>query len=262
MNTDRDPTVAGLFYPADRKALRRRIQSLLEAAAPEPIAGLKALIAPHAGYQYSGPIAATAYAALAPIADRITRVVLLGPAHRMGFTGLAYPEAERLLTPLGPVTVDREALESLSDLPCVHRNDPPFDGEHCLEVQLPFLQTLLREFRLVPLLVGDAAPDDVAEVLRRLWGGDETLIVVSSDLSHYLDYDTAARLDRATTLAIERLEPEALDHRRACGCTPLRGLLIEARRRGLSAHTLDVRSSGDTAGPRDHVVGYGAYAIA
>lgn len=262
MNTDRAPTVAGLFYPADPSALSRQVRSLLAEVDAGPVIGLKALVAPHAGYQYSGPVAASAYAALEPMAGQITRVVLLGPAHRMGFTGLAYPDADRLLTPLGPVTIDRSALESITDLPQIRRLDEPFDGEHCLEVHLPFLQTILGEFRLVPLLVGDAPPDEVAEVLQRLWGGDETLIVVSSDLSHYLDYDTAARLDRATTLAIERLEPEALDHRRACGCTPLRGLLIEARRRGLSARTLDLRSSGDTAGPRDHVVGYGAYAIA
>ena len=207
------------------------------------------------------PSRPAAYARIAPIAARIRRVVLLGPAHRVAFRGIAYPNADRLLTPLGAVSVDREGLSTLSDLPQVQCLDRAFDGEHCLEVQLPFLQTLLPDFRLVPLLVGMAEPEQVAQVIDRLWGGAETLILVSSDLSHYLDYETAARLDRKTTGAIERLEPEALDHESACGATPLCGLLLEARRRGLAATTLDLRSSGDTAGPRDRVVGYGAYAF-
>ena len=261
MNIDRAPSVAGLFYPADPAVLRRQVETLMASVAPGPETHPKALIAPHAGYQYSGPIAASAYAQLAPIASRIRRVVLLGPAHRLPFRGLAYPAADRLLTPLGAVKLDREALAGLSDLPQVKRLDAAFDGEHCLEVHLPFLQTLLGDFRVVPLIVGAVAPEAVADVLERLWGGDETLIVISSDLSHYLDYASAVRVDRDTTRAIEHLEPESLDHQGACGATPVAGLLLAARRRGLTVRTLDLRNSGDTAGPRDQVVGYGAYAV-
>jgi len=261
MNTDREPAVAGLFYPASPTTLQRHVQTLMAAAEPGSLMDLKALVVPHAGYQYSGPIAASGYAQLAAFAGRIRRVILFGPAHRAYFRGLAYPDAARLLTPLGAVALDREALEGLADLPQVKRIDRAFTGEHCLEVQLPFLQTLLPDFCVVPLLVGDATAQEVAEVMERLWGGPETLILVSSDLSHYLDYETAKRTDLRTTQAIERLDPEALDHHCACGCTPLCGLLLEARRRGLKERTLDLRNSGDTAGPRDQVVGYGAYAF-
>lgn len=261
MRSDRQPAVAGLFYPADPTTLHRQVQSLMAAAAPVELPDVKALVVPHAGYQYSGPVAAAAYAQLAPIAARIRRVVLFGPAHRVYFRGIAYPDAERLLTPLGPVALDRQALAEIVDLPEVHALDRAFTGEHCLEVQLPFLQSLLPDFRVVPLLVGDTAPAAVAQIMERLWGGPETLILVSSDLSHYLDYETARRTDRRTTLAIERLDPESLDHHAACGSTPLCGLLLQARRVGLSERTLDLRNSGDTAGPRDQVVGYGAYAF-
>jgi AmmeMemoRadiSam system protein B len=261
MTRDREPAVAGLFYPADPETLRRQVQSLLGAAGPPSLDDVKALVVPHAGYQYSGPIAASAYVQLAPLAARIRRVVLFGPAHRVYFAGIAYPDAERLLTPLGSVALDLDALEQLADLPQVQRMDWAFTGEHCLEVQLPFLQRLVPDFRLVPLLVGDCPPESVTQVMDRLWGGPETLILVSSDLSHFLDYESARRTDRRTTQAIERLEPEALDHHSACGCTPLCGLLLEARRLGLKERTLDLRNSGDTAGPRDQVVGYGAYAF-
>lgn len=261
MSFDRRPAVAGAFYPATPAVLGRAIDELLAAVPAGPLTHPKALIAPHAGYQYSGPIAASAYAQLAPIAARVTRVVLLGPAHRVPLRGLAYPDADRLLTPLGAVALDREALAGLADLPQVRCLDSAFDGEHCLEVQLPFLQRVLGDFRVVPLVVGAAAPAHVAEVLERLWGGEETLIVISSDLSHYLDYGSAVQLDRQTTRAIEHLDPEALDHRGACGATPVAGLLLAARHHGLKVQTLDLRNSGDTAGPRDQVVGYGAYAV-
>ncbi|MFY9972692.1 MAG: AmmeMemoRadiSam system protein B [Chromatiaceae bacterium] len=261
MISDRQPAVAGLFYPADPKTLRHQVQSMMDNAAPASLAEVKALVVPHAGYQYSGPIAASAYAQLAPLAARIRRVVLFGPAHRVYFRGIAYPDAERLLTPLGPVALDGDALDALADLPQVQRMDRAFTGEHCLEVQLPFLQAVLPDFRVVPLLVGDSSPEAVAEVMERLWGGSETLILVSSDLSHYLDYETARQTDLRTTRAIERLDPEALDHHAACGCTPLCGLLLQARRLGLEERTLDLRNSGDTSDRRDQVVGYGAYAF-
>lgn len=262
MSIDRQPAVAGLFYPAAAAPLRRQVETLLAGArraAAHAAETPKALVAPHAGYRYSGPVAACAYARLASVAATIRRVLLLGPAHRVAFRGIAYPVAERLLTPLGAVAVDREALAALADLPQVRMLDRAFEDEHCLEVQLPFLQTLLADFRVVPLLVGDAEPAEVAEVIDRLWGGPETLILVSSDLSHYLDYDTAVQVDARTSRAIERLDAAALDHQSACGATPLCGLLLEARRRGLRVATLDLRNSADTAGTRDRVVGYGAY---
>ncbi len=259
----RYPSVAGLFYPADPKELGDQVRRFLAAAGKPDTAqpAPKAIIAPHAGYVYSGPVAGSAYAQLAGLGGRIARVVLLGPAHRVALSGLAYSQAETFLTPLGAVQVDRAALAAVADLPQVRELDAPFEGEHCLEVQLPFLQLTLGTFGLVPLLVGDADGSAVAEVLARLWGGDETLIVISSDLSHYMDYSSARAIDAETSRAIEDLRPEAIGYHQACGRIPMAGLLQEARRRGLHARALDLRNSGDTAGPKDRVVGYGAYAV-
>lgn len=258
MTSVHKPAVAGLFYPAEPEALRTQIASFLanaRAAATVP----KAIIAPHAGYVYSGAIAASAYARLKPARGTIRRVVLLGPSHRVAFHGLAAPSADAIETPLGQIPVDRAALQQLADLPQLVISDPAHAREHSLEVHLPFLQEVLGEFSLVPLAVGDATPAEVAEVLERLWGGPETLIVVSSDLSHYHDYDTARKLDRVTSNAIEQLRYQDLDFDSACGRVPVSGLLYLAQRHGLTAETVDLRNSGDTAGPRDQVVGYGAY---
>jgi predicted class III extradiol MEMO1 family dioxygenase len=305
----------------------------------------KAIIVPHAGYIYSGPIAASAYARLQPARGTITRVVLLGPAHRVGFEGLALSSADYFVTPLGKIPVDRAALDRVSALPQVHRLDAAHAQEHSLEVHLPFLQEVLGDFTLVPLVVGDAGPEEVGAVIELLWGGPEsatatslsrgprlgnrsrrcstscihavvdpigesaigtslsrgprlgnrsrrcstscihavvdpigesaigtslsrgprldpigeTLIVISSDLSHYHDYATAQRLDRATSAAIEALRPQDIGYDQACGRNPVNGLLHVARARGLHARTIDLRNSGDTAGTRDQVVGYGAY---
>ena len=270
MPSIRRPAVAGrypeaAFYPADPAELRELVDALLARAraslgAPPRGASPKALIAPHAGYQYSGPVAASAYARIEP--GGIRRVVLLGPAHRVPVRGLAAPAADAFATPLGPVELDAKALAGIAKLPQVRRSDPAHAPEHSLEVQLPFLQRVLGPFALVPLVVGDADPGEVDEVLESLWDGRETLVVVSSDLSHYLDYETARRLDAQTTRAIEALAPEALDPERACGCIPVQGLLLAARRHGLRARTVDLRSSGDTAGGKDRVVGYGAYVLA
>lgn len=254
----RKPAVAGLFYPADARALRAQLTELLaapSAAGPAP----KAIIAPHAGYIYSGPIAASAYARLEPARATIRRVVLLGPAHRVAFHGLALPDATQLQTPLGTLPVDQEAVAALADLPQVRVYDAAHAGEHSLEVHLPFLQAVLDDIGVVPLAVGEASAAEVGEVLERLWGGPETLIAVSSDLSHYHDYATAQRMDRATSRAIETLRGEDIGYDDACGRIPVRGLLHVARRRGLAGQTVDLRNSGDTAGTRDQVVGYGAY---
>jgi AmmeMemoRadiSam system protein B len=258
----RPPAVAGHFYPEAPTALRASVRNALGAARREPGAPPKALIVPHAGYVYSGAVAASAYVRLEPLRERIRRVVLLGPAHRVPVRGLAVPSVDRFATPLGSVAVDREAIDAILATPEVAVSDPAHAFEHSLEVQLPFLQELLGEFALVPLVVGDASPQSVARVIEQLWGGAETLIVVSSDLSHYLDYESARRLDAETSRAIVELRPEALDPERACGCIPVQGLLLAARAHGLGVGVVDLRSSGDTAGPRDSVVGYGAWVLA
>ncbi len=256
----RQPAVAGMFYPAKRDELE---QLLREYVGP-PDTGLsapKAIIAPHAGYIYSGPIAGAAYARLAAARAIIRRVVLLGPAHRVYVRGLAAPESDGFATPLGVVPVDHDAIAHMQDLPQLARSEEAHAPEHGLEVHLPFLQYVLDEFSIVPLVVGDARAEVVAEIIERLWGGPETLIVVSSDLSHYHNYHTARRMDEATSKAIETLQPEAIGPDQACGRIPIQGLLLVAQQKGLTAEILDLRSSGDTAGPRDHVVGYGAYAV-
>ncbi len=247
----RPPAVSGLFYPGDAVELEETVRRYLAGARPNgptPVA----LIAPHAGYVYSGPVAATGYAA---VRGAIERVVLLGPAHRYPLRGLAAHSADAFLTPLGPIPVETPSLPHTKTLDAAHA------GEHSLEVHLPFLQVVLGDFTLTPLVVGDARPNEVRDVLEHLWGGPETLLVISSDLSHFHDYDTAVRLDRATATAIEELRPEAIGPHEACGCRGIGGLLRIAQEKRLQAETLDLRNSGDTAGPRNEVVGYGTFAF-
>jgi AmmeMemoRadiSam system protein B len=256
----REPSVAGLFYPAAAEELRASIEGYLtaaEAAGDPP----KALVAPHAGYVYSGPVAGAAYAALAGAREVVRRVVLLGPAHRMALGGMAIPSAKAFATPLGEVPVDAEAFDIARAVPDVRVFDAPFEGEHSLEVQLPFLQVILDDFQVLPVLVGRAPAESVAALIDALWGGDETRIIVSSDLSHFHDYETARQMDHRTAELVETLQFEALSSEHACGCYPLRGLLQVARAKGLLVHAVDVRSSGDTAGPRNRVVGYGSFLV-
>ena len=271
----RPAAVAGRFYPRDPGELRNLINGFLAQVAPgmgrqpgdpvraggtpAPLLGPKAIIAPHAGYPYSGPISATAYAQFLPARDQIRRVVVLGPSHYVEVEGLATSSAAAFATPLGVVRVDVEAVRQVRALPQVRELDEAHVHEHSIEVQLPFLQTVLGDFTLVPLAVGEATPEDVCQVLDALWDGPETRFVISSDLSHYYDFQTARRLDAATATAIEALKPGGLGDESACGRIPIRGLLDAARRHGLHARTVDLRSSGDTAGPRDKVVGYGAF---
>lgn len=255
----RPAAVAGLFYAGDPRELAQTLDTMLAAAPPAQEAP-KAIIAPHAGYIYSGPIAASAYIRLRPARERITRVVLLGPAHRVSVQGLALPGCDAYATPLGTVAIDDEAASRIRDLPQVITDATAHAREHSLEVHVPFLQTVLGNFRLLPLAVGDAEPEAVAQILDTLWGGPETLIVVSSDLSHYLPYREAQAIDRGTAAAILDLSTE-ITHEQACGATPVAGLALTARRRGLRPELLDLRNSGDTAGDRNRVVGYGAFAF-
>lgn len=265
MEKVRPAAVAGHFYPGASGELEAQVRALLDEAAqllPPSTIAPKAIIAPHAGYIYSGPIAASAYARLALDRDRIRRIVLLGPSHRVRFDGLAAPSATHLATPLGNVRVDTEAIASVRRYAHVVEFDHAHDREHSLEVHLPFIQVALGDVTVVPFAVGDASGDEVADVLDALWGGDETRIVASSDLSHFHPYDVARQLDAETSAWIEQMAPERIAPDRACGQVPIAGLLTAARRRNLTTRMVDLRSSGDTAGPRNEVVGYGAYVIA
>ncbi len=257
----RPPAFAGRFYPDRPAELARLVRALLAQVPPANGQVPKALIAPHAGYIFSGPIAASAYAQFIPACQLIQRIILLGPSHHIALDGMATSSAHAFATPLGLVPLDLDTTRQIISLPQVQQLDEAHACEHSLEVQLPFLQAVLGDFTLVPLAVGDAAPQDVADVLDAIWGGPETRIVISSDLSHYQDHQTARRLDRATAQAIEALNPNGIGEERACGRIPIRGLLQIATQRNLRARTLDLRTSGDTAGPRDQVVGYGAFAF-
>jgi len=258
----RPPAVAGFFYPASAAELRRDVQAFLSRVEPPAVAEPlpKVLIAPHAGYVYSGPIAASAYARIRAAAGTIERVVLLGPAHRVHVHGLALPAASQFQTPLGTIEIDQDAVAAVRQLPQVIVSDEAHAQEHSLEVHLPFLQQVLGSFKLVPFAVGSATPQQVAQVLDLLWGGNETLIVISSDLSHYLPYPRACATDEFTVETILRLQPQ-LDHHQACGATPINGLLLAAQARGLRPSLLDLRNSGDTAGDKSRVVGYASFAF-
>ncbi len=256
--TTRAAAVAGAFYPADASALQQAVSHYLDQVSQSESSS-KAIIAPHAGYVYSAPVAAHAYQRIPR--TRVTRVVLLGPAHYVFLRGMALPSVANFATPLGQIPIDREAVAAVEHLPQVVIMDEAHAEEHCLEVHLPFLQQILGSFELVPFVVGETTPEEVCEVLDTLWGGDETLILVSSDLSHYHDYQTARRIDAQTTSAIERFEIANIGPEDACGCRAVNGLLRIAQQRGMHIETLEVANSGDTAGPRDAVVGYGAYAV-
>ena len=262
MPTVRPAAVAGAFYPGDPRTLSAQLGELLAAPAEPAEAGkaLKAVIVPHAGYVYSGAVAARAYDALSAARDRVRRVVLLGPVHRVPVRGLALPGADWFETPLGRIPVDAAAARSLAGLPQVVTSPAAHALEHSLEVQLPFLQKVLGEFSLVPLAVGDASVAEVAEVIERLWGGEETVFVLSTDLSHYHSYEEARRIDGATLARIASLASD-LNHEQACGATPLNGLLKVAADKGLSISRLAACNSGDTAGDRGRVVGYSSFAL-
>lgn len=255
----RPPAVAGRFYPADPAVLADQVDSFVADDTTRPVP--KALIVPHAGYPYSGPVAGRGYATVRAGRDRIERVVLLGPAHYVPVRGIATTSADQWATPLGNVDIDDDARRAVLALPNVEIGDGAHTREHSLEVHLPFLQRTLTRFWLLPLVVGHTDADTVAIVLDTVWGGPETLIVVSTDLSHYLDHATASFLDRRTAAAITAGRAEDIATADACGAHPVRGLLVAARRHHLRTELVDLRNSGDTAGTRDRVVGYGAFTL-
>ncbi|MBT3907794.1 MAG: AmmeMemoRadiSam system protein B [Rhodospirillaceae bacterium] len=261
MTSVRPAAVAGQFYPGDPEELDAAVQFFLSRIPAEDSPTPKAIIAPHAGYIYSGPMAAEAYATLRPARGTIKRVILLGPCHRVALEGLGLPSVNSFQTPLGDIPIDSEACDKILDLPQVQVFDATHEMEHSLEVHLPFLQVVLDDFTLVPLVVGSANAEQVAQVLDRLWGGTETVIVISSDLSHYLDYGTAQKMDGATSRAIETLNYADISREQACGRIPISGLLALAKHKGMAVKTLGVCNSGDTAGTKDKVVGYGSWAF-
>jgi len=263
----RQPAVAGVFYNGERQALANELIALLRTVtlnttelAATAATTIKAIIVPHAGYIYSGPVAASAYARLAAAHDTIKRVILLGPVHRVPVRGLALPGVTAFATPLGEIEIDYPAVSAIANLPQVVVSSAAHAQEHSLEVQLPFLQSVLDDFTLLPLAVGDASAEEVAEVLEVLWGGPETLIVISSDLSHFLPYHSAQVTDSQTVKNILGLRG-SLSHEQACGGTPVNGLILAARQHGLQPHLLDLRNSGDTAGDKSRVVGYASFAF-
>jgi len=258
MSGIRPAAVAGMFYPGNAAQLHADVQAMLSSV-PAGHSVPKAIIVPHAGYIYSGPVAASAFSQLIPSRSVIKRVILLGPCHRVALTGLATTSADYFETPLGSIAIDQDSIRRILSLPQVKEFDLTHQQEHSLEVQLPFLQEVLDEFKLIPLVVGDTSAEEVQQVLELLWGGKETLIVISSDLSHYHNYATARSMDKQTCNAIENLDFRAIDHEQACGRNPVIGLLQAAQQHKMKVTTLDLRNSGDTAGNKDQVVGYGAW---
>lgn len=262
MNTSsiRKPVCAGMFYPDDGAELHDWVQRfLMEGHAA--VAAPKAVIAPHAGFLYSGAIAGSAFAAWRALRGKIKRVVIAGPSHRVGFQGIALSDAELFATPLGLIPVDVDAADALRSLPHVIDMEAAHTHEHSIETHLPFLQEALGEFKLVPLIVGETSPREVALAFSPFWNDPDTIFSISSDLSHYHRYEQAVRLDAATTRAIVGNNPHDISPSSACGRLSILGLLHIAGRHTLSATALDVRNSGDTAGDRSRVVGYGAYAF-
>jgi len=258
----RAPAVAGMFYPDKPQELAATIKSYVAAAAvPATESFTKAIVAPHAGYIYSGPVAGSAYASLARRGQDIERVILVGPSHRVAFPGLATSGASVFETPLGPVHVDREAVAELVGKGLAREFENAHQNEHSLEVQLPFLKQVCPDARIVPIVSGDDDWQAMAKAIELLWGGHETVLVVSSDLSHYQDYTSAKKLDTVTAGTLEKLAAGQVDFEQACGATAVNALLAVAAGKGLACSVLDLRNSGDTAGPRDRVVGYGAFAF-
>jgi hypothetical protein len=263
----RRPAAAGVFYPADSELLGRTVRALLDAAPPASRPGSRAarfpraIVVPHGLLGLAGTVAAAAWSRVAPHAARYKRVVILGPSHHAQFAGLAAPFSDAFATPLGPVEVDRIGIETARCFPQLFISDEPHEQEPSLEVQLPFVQLVLPEVTILPLVVGETEDAESAQVIESLWN-DTTLVVVSTDLSHYHDAATAQRIDHATGQAIEALEALRIQEEQACGHAALRGLLVVARARGLRASRVELRHSGETSGDLSEVIGYGSFVFA
>ena len=267
----RSPAVASMFYPGNATELRKSVRSFLHEADAEKNAfqfkkdensSLRALIVPHAGYSYSGKIAASAYRLLQQNQQQFKRVLLLGPAHRVWLQGAAFPESDVFETPLGGIKLDKTRMKKmLAEFPWISVSEKVHAEEHCLEVQLPFLQETLVDFELLPLVVGETKTEQLAEIIQQFSADLETLIVISTDLSHFHDYQTAQQKDARTANAIELLDPQRLFPEDACGAYPLRGALAAASKNKWKVQRLGLCNSGDTAGDYGRVVGYGAWAL-
>jgi len=257
----RPAAVAGMFYAADPQQLSSDVHHYLSQVRAETNLIPKAIIAPHAGHMYSGPVAASAYKLLEPFANKFKQVILLGPSHRVAFSGIATPDTDYFETPLGRIKINTLFCEKAEQLGFVQKNKLAHKDEHSLEVHLPFLQTLLSDFELTPFVVGDCNRDNVAKLLELFWGNNDTLFVISTDLSHFHNYEHATQQDLLTSNAIEALQPENIHYEDACGRNPLNGLLTQANQHRLNIKLLDLRNSGDTAGDKNRVVGYGAYVV-
>lgn len=257
MHKIKKPAVAGAFYPDEPDILNNMVEHLFDAitwAGSSP----KAIIAPHAGYIYSGIAAACAYQCL-EMMPYIKNIILVGPSHYIAFNGVAYSDYDTFITPLGELFVNTNLIQQIAKLPATQHFNDAFSREHCLEVQFPFLQKKLNEFTIVPLLVSGANKQTVASVLEALWGDKETLVIISSDLSHYHDYLTAQQLDSETSQAIVNLDADNIKEDSACGRIAIRGLLHLAKQKKMQAKKILQINSGDTAGDKQRVVGYGAY---
>lgn len=256
----RKSAVAGSFYPGNAETLEKAVRSMLNKARKQPL-NARAVIVPHAGFIYSGPVAASVYASISDMAGSIERIVMIGPAHREYVRGLAVSDAEFWITPLGQVRLDQQALRELLSYPFVSVSNAAHLQEHCLEVQLPFIQILFPDVSIVPILAGDADSSQVEKILRHFEEDEKTLLLISSDLSHFHKYDEAVRLDGNTAKCVTELNPEAMGPGAACGAIPVKGLLKLAKKTGWTVRTLDLRNSGDTSGDKNSVVGYGAFAF-
>ena len=265
----RPPAVASLFYPGEAAELKQNLREMLDEAseAEDPNEDLpadqylKALIVPHAGYVYSGTTAARAYHLLRKNRDDFRRVIILGPAHRVWLEGIAFPGTDAFETPLGRIPLAKQQIRELLRFPEVQLRDDAHQDEHCLEVQLPFLQEILNEFELIPAVVGEISPDSLSGLLENLLEDPQNLLLLSTDLSHFHSYSEAQEIDQETAEAIETFEDDKILPEHACGTLPLRGLLRHARTQGWKIQRLGLCNSGDTAGSKDRVVGYGAWAL-
>ncbi len=257
----RTTAVAGAFYPSEPEILSKDIQRYIEETPSVSLPVPKAIIVPHAGYEYSAGVAASAYKLLKSGRKSIKKVVILAPSHKIGFNGMALTKASAYETPLGNVEIDKEMNEQLLALPLVDYLEEAHKSEHSLEVQLPFLKEALDDFKLIPVITGNASPTDVETLLETVWGKKDTLIVISTDLSHYLPYNEACILDNKTKTAIENLDIDSIEQEQACGYVPLKGMLTIAKAKKMQVETLEVKNSGDTSGSKNRVVGYGAWAF-